>query len=133
MLGHEHEDTIQSIAMVADTYSLGGRWDEAETLRRQVMETRKKKLGADHPDTLGSMNNLAHTAKSFRHCHGADAGGICFESPAEEVSHSDDCEGIQALLQRCDRGPEHAGGYFEMPLSVAQGRSPSVSIVHLGA
>jgi tetratricopeptide (TPR) repeat protein len=27
----------------------------------QVMEMSKKKLGADHPDTLNSMNNLAHT------------------------------------------------------------------------
>ena len=27
------------------------------------MEIRKKKLGADHPDTLASMNNLAFTWK----------------------------------------------------------------------
>ena len=27
------------------------------------METHKKKLGADHPDTLISMNNLAFTLK----------------------------------------------------------------------
>jgi hypothetical protein len=30
-------------------------------LEVQVMETRKTKLGADHPDTLISMGNLAHT------------------------------------------------------------------------
>ncbi|OAG08352.1 uncharacterized protein CC84DRAFT_1162318 [Paraphaeosphaeria sporulosa] len=29
------------------------------------METRKTKLGADHPDTLTSMNNLAFTWKSL--------------------------------------------------------------------
>ncbi|KAF1832304.1 hypothetical protein BDW02DRAFT_433922 [Decorospora gaudefroyi] len=29
------------------------------------METRKMKLGADHPDTLASMNNLAYTQKSL--------------------------------------------------------------------
>ena len=28
------------------------------------METRKTKLGADHPDTLTSMNNLTFTCKS---------------------------------------------------------------------
>ncbi|KAF2820272.1 hypothetical protein CC86DRAFT_387312 [Ophiobolus disseminans] len=61
MLGQKHEDTIQSIAMVADAYSLGGQWDEAEKLRKQVMETCKKKLGADHPSTLTSMANLAST------------------------------------------------------------------------
>jgi tetratricopeptide (TPR) repeat protein len=61
VLGYKHEDTLRSIAMVADAYSLAGRWDEAEKLRKQVMETRKKKLGADHPDTLTSMANLAST------------------------------------------------------------------------
>jgi hypothetical protein len=29
-----------------------------------VIETRKTKLGADHPDTLTSMNNLAFTLKA---------------------------------------------------------------------
>lgn len=29
------------------------------------METRKTKLGADHPDTLTSMNNLAFTWKDI--------------------------------------------------------------------
>jgi tetratricopeptide (TPR) repeat protein len=61
VLGQEHEDTIWSIAMVADAYSLGGRWDKAEKLRREVMETRKTKLGVEHPDTLTSMGNLAST------------------------------------------------------------------------
>ncbi|KAI2478441.1 kinesin light chain 1 [Pyrenophora tritici-repentis] len=38
-----------------------GRYNEAEELFVQVMETFKTKLGADHPDTIGSMNNLAST------------------------------------------------------------------------
>ena len=36
-----------------------GRWKEAKTLLMQVMEFRKKVLGAEHPQTLTSMNNLA--------------------------------------------------------------------------
>ncbi|KAJ5257025.1 hypothetical protein N7478_013129 [Penicillium angulare] len=36
-----------------------GRWEEAEQLEMQVMETRKTKLGEDYPDTLASMANLA--------------------------------------------------------------------------
>jgi hypothetical protein len=32
-------------------------------MQLQVMETRKKKLGADYPDTLTSMNNLSFTWK----------------------------------------------------------------------
>ncbi|PSN58828.1 TPR-like protein [Corynespora cassiicola Philippines] len=61
VLGPDHEDTLWSIAMVADAYSLGGRYKEAEALRMKVMETRKTKLGDDHPDTLTSMANLAST------------------------------------------------------------------------
>ncbi|CAG8883952.1 unnamed protein product, partial [Penicillium egyptiacum] len=38
-----------------------GRWEEAEKLEVQVVETRKTKLGVDHPDTLASMANLAST------------------------------------------------------------------------
>jgi len=41
-----------------------GRWAEAEELEVQVMETRKTKLGADHPSTLTSMANLASTYRS---------------------------------------------------------------------
>jgi hypothetical protein len=52
------------MANLASTYWNQGRWDEAEQLEVQVMETRKTKLGADHPDTLTSMANLALTWKS---------------------------------------------------------------------
>src|ERR1700722_6584926 len=38
-----------------------GYWKEAEELQVQVMETRKRTFGAEHPDTLTSMNNLAST------------------------------------------------------------------------
>ncbi len=49
---------------LASTYRNQGRWDEAETLEVQVMETRKTKLGADHPSTLTSMANLASTYRN---------------------------------------------------------------------
>jgi hypothetical protein len=49
------------MAMMGSAYRLGGRWKDAEKLFVQVMETRKKKLRADHPDTLTSMANLAST------------------------------------------------------------------------
>ncbi len=38
-----------------------GQWDKAEKLFVQVIETRKTKLGVDHPDTLTSIANLAST------------------------------------------------------------------------
>jgi hypothetical protein len=52
------------MANLASTYWNQSRWVEAEQLEVQVMETRKIKLGADHPDTLTSMANLAFTWKS---------------------------------------------------------------------
>ena len=39
----------------------GGRWNEAEKAFLQVMETRMRVLGPEHPDTLISMNILALT------------------------------------------------------------------------
>jgi hypothetical protein len=51
------------MANLALTYRYRGRLDEAEELEVQVLEARKTKLGADHPDTLTGMNNLAFTWK----------------------------------------------------------------------
>jgi hypothetical protein len=48
----DHPDTLTSMANLASTYRKQGRWSEAEKLEVQVMEARKTKLGADHPDTL---------------------------------------------------------------------------------
>jgi hypothetical protein len=38
-----------------------GRWREAKELFVQVMETRKRVLGEEHPSTLTSIANLAST------------------------------------------------------------------------
>lgn len=59
LLGAEDEEALASTTMLAEAYSLEGRWEDAEQLEVQVMETRKTKLGVDHPDTLTSMANLA--------------------------------------------------------------------------
>jgi len=64
ILGEEHEDSLNSMAMLGLAHNLRGRWDAAEGLFVQVMETRKAKLGADHPDTLTSMANLASTYRN---------------------------------------------------------------------
>jgi hypothetical protein len=49
---------------LASVYSNQGRWKEAEELQMQVMQTRKRVLGDEHPDTLLSMHNLAFTLQS---------------------------------------------------------------------
>jgi hypothetical protein len=50
-LGEDHPETLTSMANLASTYRDQGRWEEAEKLEVQVMETRNTKLGEDHPDT----------------------------------------------------------------------------------
>ena len=57
------------MANLAITYKNQGRWNEAEQLEIQVMDMRKKLLGAEHPHTLISIRNLACTYK--------DQGRIC--------------------------------------------------------
>ncbi len=52
------------MANLASTYWNQGRWDEAEKLEVQVMETTKRVLGEEHPDTLTSMANLASTYRN---------------------------------------------------------------------
>ncbi|GLA67705.1 hypothetical protein AtubIFM54640_000950 [Aspergillus tubingensis] len=64
ILGIEDEDTLASTLMLADAYSREGHWKKAEQLQVQVMETRKIKLGKDHPSTLTSMANLASTYRN---------------------------------------------------------------------
>lgn len=64
VLGLEYPDTLTSMANLASTYRNHGRWTEAEKLKVQVMETRKRVLGEEHPYILTIMNNLAHTYKA---------------------------------------------------------------------
>ena len=50
---------------LAITYGNQGRWDEAEQQQIQVMDMKKKLLGAEHPSTLTSMGNLATTYRNL--------------------------------------------------------------------
>ena len=50
--------TLRSIANLAWTYRSEGGWNEAEELDVSVMETAKRVLGDEHPDTLTSMANF---------------------------------------------------------------------------
>jgi tetratricopeptide (TPR) repeat protein len=72
--GRRH--TLASMGNLASTYRLKGQYDDAEELGKQVMETRKKKLGADHPDTLASMANLASTYRNQGRWDAAEELGV---------------------------------------------------------
>ncbi|KAF1952875.1 hypothetical protein CC80DRAFT_495015 [Byssothecium circinans] len=52
------------MANLASTFWRQRRWNEAEDMLVRVMETRKRILGNEHPDTLTAMGNLAFMFKS---------------------------------------------------------------------
>jgi tetratricopeptide (TPR) repeat protein len=62
--GGLHFICLASMNNLASTYTNQGRSKEAEELEVQVMETRKRVLGQEHPSTLTSMANLASTYRN---------------------------------------------------------------------
>ncbi|KAF2190066.1 kinesin light chain [Zopfia rhizophila CBS 207.26] len=64
--GAEDLTTIKAISDLVNTYICQGRWKEAEELSMQLTGIRKvfsRVLGAEHPDTIFSMQELAVTFK----------------------------------------------------------------------
>ncbi|KAK5260321.1 hypothetical protein LTR40_004369 [Exophiala xenobiotica] len=53
------EAGIRLLFNIAESYTLLGRYGEAEEMHRQTLDLREKVLGEEHQSTLGSMNNLA--------------------------------------------------------------------------
>ncbi len=62
----DHLNHLQSVSLLAKIYTLQRRWDEAEQLQVQILETSKRVLKADHPFTLASIGNLAVTYRGQR-------------------------------------------------------------------
>ncbi|USP76210.1 kinesin light chain 3 [Curvularia clavata] len=61
-LADSNDEKILNLASkCARTLFSDGRYKEAEELNVQVMQTRKRVLGEEHPNTLTSMGNLAST------------------------------------------------------------------------
>jgi tetratricopeptide (TPR) repeat protein len=44
---------------LAGSYHITGNYSKAEAMNQQALRLKEKVLGKEHPDTLGSMNNLA--------------------------------------------------------------------------
>jgi hypothetical protein len=65
--GEEEEEEGERLELArkcAMTLYSDGRWEEAKELFVQVMETRKRALGEEHPSTLISMADLASTYRN---------------------------------------------------------------------
>jgi tetratricopeptide (TPR) repeat protein len=61
LVDNDNKDKINLMWRYGRCLYKDGRWNEAEGPFRQVMETRKRVLGAEHPSTLTSMAALAST------------------------------------------------------------------------
>lgn len=59
----EGGDKLELVRKCAIALYNHGRWAEAEQLEVQVMETGKRVLGDEHPDTLTNIANLAFTLR----------------------------------------------------------------------
>jgi tetratricopeptide (TPR) repeat protein len=60
-LGPDHATTLAAKHELAQTYNSQGKFIEAATLWREVLEKRMRILGEEHPNTLSTMHNLAST------------------------------------------------------------------------
>jgi hypothetical protein len=96
----EHPSTLTRKANLASTYSDQGRWDEAEKLKLEVLETSKRVLGDEHPSTLTSKANLAHTMQA----RGRNALALCMMRQSAEgslrvlgIAHPDSIDRSQIL------------------------------------
>jgi tetratricopeptide (TPR) repeat protein len=51
------------LSNVGDSFDALGQYQEAEVMHRQVLQSREKVLGPEHPDTLVSVSNLGSVLK----------------------------------------------------------------------
>ncbi|KAI1286514.1 hypothetical protein F5Y03DRAFT_146430 [Xylaria venustula] len=58
------EEKSSLLFNIAESYSILGKYNNAEQLYRQTLELREGVLGREHPSTLASMNNLANVLGS---------------------------------------------------------------------
>ncbi|KAI1132153.1 hypothetical protein F5Y10DRAFT_6263 [Nemania abortiva] len=54
------EENSYLLFNIAKSYSILGKYSEAEQLYRQTLQLQEEVLGREHPSTLASMNNLAN-------------------------------------------------------------------------
>jgi tetratricopeptide (TPR) repeat protein len=72
LTGEDDEDSLNLLWKYGLCLYYDGRYSEAEALLERVIEMRKTKLGADHPYTLISMDNLALTYRKQGRCKKAE-------------------------------------------------------------
>ncbi|KAF8530883.1 hypothetical protein BDD12DRAFT_903538 [Trichophaea hybrida] len=79
------EFALEALYSLGDVYWHQGRWKEAGELAIKVMETRRRKLGHKHPDTLRSMGDLAWSLCNQGHWKEAEELAVQVTEARKEV------------------------------------------------
>jgi hypothetical protein len=61
VLGHENEDTLFMRGHLARALAAQGKYAEAETMHREVLEVQQRVLGPEHEDTQCTARSLSRT------------------------------------------------------------------------
>ncbi|KAJ7913204.1 hypothetical protein B0H13DRAFT_2471036, partial [Mycena leptocephala] len=78
-------------------YYYAGQYEEAEKVLLAALERRKQVLGDDHPDTLGSMGNLASIYHNLREFHKAQELGVEVLEKSKQLLGDDHPYTLQAM------------------------------------
>jgi tetratricopeptide (TPR) repeat protein len=71
-LGEDNPDTLASMNNLADLYLHVGRRTEAELLFHELLERRRRVLGAEHPNTAKVLTSLGELKLEQRECADAE-------------------------------------------------------------
>lgn len=59
-LGESHNDTLETMNILAVLYGKQGNYEKSQTTCRRVLELRRRVSGEEHPETLRAKHNLAY-------------------------------------------------------------------------
>lgn len=91
-LGHSHRIVLFLQSILAIIVKFRGRWEEAEKLQLDVLETSKTVFGLEHPETLTDMANLAsmyHDQGRFEEAEKMTEQVLTSRKNVLEAEHSD--------------------------------------------
>ena len=107
-----------------NVYFQQGRLADAETIARQVLESSRRRVGEDHPETLTDMHNLATIVDAFKRYDDAEAiylKAIQGKSKVYPPGHPSTNRSMQRLVSMYERwGKPQKAAEWRARLPVAQ-------------
>ena len=106
-LGNEHPETLSATSSLASLRRAQGKFAEAESLIRKVLQTQRRLLGSEHPDTLMSITNFAIVLQAQNEFvkaiplfnEAVETSRRSLGSDHPQTLHSIDCMGVALMSQ----------------------------------